>query len=454
MEKDTITAIITPLGYSSVGIIRISGDLTSKLSYLLLKKIPKNKKASYLNFYIKDKIIDKGIAIFYKKPNSFTGEDVLELNCHGNPIILNTILSYIIKFNNVRIAYPGEFSKRAFLNKKINLLQAESIIDIINSSSRKMLNVSINSMIGISSGIISNLIDYIYKIRVITEANINFFENDIDIFNKNKIYNKLTFLINKIKNIYKKSKINRNITNGIKVVIVGKTNSGKSSLFNSLTNSNLSIVTGIPGTTRDFLIKEVIIDNFLISFIDTAGIRDNIKNKVEKIGIKRTFEQIKKANYIFLVIDSSKEKSLNFLNLNFILSKKFIKKNLILVRNKIDMTGSKPKNFSLKECDVVDISAKYNYGIKILISCLLKKIKVNYRRRTESVGLYKKRQIDLLKSCLDHLVNSENQLNKYNNFELFAEEISLACNSLEELIGKRRNEDLLEKIFSEFCIGK
>ncbi|MCV2531164.1 MAG: 50S ribosome-binding GTPase, partial [Candidatus Lightella neohaematopini] len=246
-NSDTIAAIATIFGHSSIGIIRISGTLTYNITKKILGLIPKDRKASYLPFKYKNDIIDYGIAILFNRPNSFTGEDMLELHCHGGPIILNTLLNYIISMPNIRIANPGEFSMRAFLNKKIDLVQAESIVDLINSNSLEFSKESINSFKGNFSCKIKNLIKIVDNLYSHIEAMINFPDDQLEQLSNDVIVSNLNNIINAINKLNEQVKNNIILRDGIKIVIVGEPNVGKSSLFNALIGCNNAIVTSFPG---------------------------------------------------------------------------------------------------------------------------------------------------------------------------------------------------------------
>ncbi|WMC18889.1 MAG: tRNA uridine-5-carboxymethylaminomethyl(34) synthesis GTPase MnmE [Enterobacteriaceae bacterium PSpicST2] len=451
-NKDTIIAQATPIGRGGIGIIRISGLNTKKITYSILKKIPKPRYASYLPFYdYNNNILDKGIAIWFPKPNSFTGEDVLELHGHGGPIIINLLIENILKKNKIRIAHPGEFLERAFLNNKIDLIQAEAISDLINSNSILSTKLAIYSLKGQFSIKINNIIKLINNLRVKLEAQINFFENNINILKKNKIKKILNIIINNINNILNKSKINYNICEGIKIIIIGLPNVGKSSLINILSGEKVSIVNKLIGTTRDILKKNIQINNIQLNIIDTTGLRKT-KNEIEKIGIKKTINEIKKSNHLLFLINSKKKK--NFLNLKYDFIKK-IPNNLLItvIRNKIDLTKELPGIFLLKNYTLICLSLLNLNGINLLKDYIKNKICLN-NNFIEGVFSSRLRHLELLKKTKYYLIKSKKKL-KYTFYEeLLAENLKLANNELNKIIGIKKTKNIINEIFSTFCIGK
>ncbi|BFI91209.1 tRNA uridine-5-carboxymethylaminomethyl(34) synthesis GTPase MnmE [Enterobacterales bacterium endosymbiont of Anomoneura mori] len=449
--KNTIVAQATPIGRGGIGVVRISGTNTKKVALTILKKIPKPRYAEYIFFYdFNNNILDKGIALWFPKPNSFTGEDVLELHGHGGPIVINLLIKNILKIKNIRIAKPGEFLKRAFLNNKINLIQAESIFDLINANSILAAKMAIASFKGSFSSKIIKITKLVDNLRINLEAQINFSEDDIKKITKNEIIKKLDYILLNINNILDETKKSYIIKEGIKIVIAGSPNVGKSSLINVLSGKNISIVSKIFGTTRDILSKNIYIENIKINIIDTAGLRKT-KNIIENIGINKTISEIKKTNYLLLLIDTKRKK--NFLNLKYNFIKHFSNNlSIIILRNKIDLTKEKPGIFTIKNYTLICLSIIKLNGINLLKKYLKKKIGLN--NFTEGLYLSHLRHLELLKKIKCYLIKSKKIIKNVFYEELLAENLLLIIKELNKIIGKENSENIINKIFSKFCIGK
>ncbi len=451
--KKTIFAQSTPLGNGGIGIIKISGNKSFKIAIKILGKIPKNRYAEYLPFKnIKGNIIDYGIAIFYKKPYSFTGEDILELHSHGGQIIIETILKNIVnlKIKKTRLAKPGEFTKRAFINGKIDLIQAECINNIISAESEKELYSTINLFQGKISKKIKSLIKKTFNIKVFLEKNINFYINNNNI---NIIKKKILFLYKKIKKTYKIFKKNKFNKEGIAITIVGAPNTGKSSLMNKLTQKKTSIVTNIKGTTRDIIKEYIYINNIPIKIIDTAGIHYT-KNKIEKIGIKKTFKKIKSTKFL-IFMENAKNFSLKTIITKYkeIININIKKKIIILLRNKIDLTNEKSKIFKKKKIIIINTSIKYNLGIKKLKQIIKEKlIKIN---NTESKFSINTRHMSQIKNAFKKTKFIKKNFNKLS-MDIISTYIENIQKKLENILGIKNTNSykILNKIFSKFCIGK
>ncbi len=452
--KDTIIALATPPGKGGISIIRISGNLSLKISKIILHKILPIQKAEYLSFFdLKKNILDKGIALFFASPNSFTGEDILELHCHGSPITVDLLLKCILNIPGIRIANPGEFTERAFLNKKLDLIQAEAIADLINANSIQSANQAINSLQGLFSSKINYLNEQIINLRVYIESMIDFSDSQIDFLSKNELKEKFNLIINDIKKEFLNTFKNSIYKEEFKIVLVGKPNSGKSSLFNILSNKSNAIVTSIAGTTRDILKENININGINICLIDTAGLHST-KNKIEKIGIKKTLNEIKQADHIFYLIDSNFIKKLNLNNIFYKFQKKISSNVLItFILNKADISKEKIGIINNKNYSIITISIKTNKGIDILKKYLFEKISsINFVEQNHL--LIKHRNLNLLNIVIKHLRKAKILLLQNNYIDLVAEELRLAQISLDKITGKFTTDDLLKKIFSKFCIGK
>ncbi|WMC19689.1 MAG: tRNA uridine-5-carboxymethylaminomethyl(34) synthesis GTPase MnmE [Enterobacteriaceae bacterium PC38] len=448
---NTIIAQATPIGRGGIGIVRISGLNSKKISFLILKKTLKPRYAKYTSFYdFNNKILDKGIALWFPKPNSFTGEDILELHCHGGPIIINLLIETILKTKQVRIAKPGEFLKRAFLNNKLDLIQVEAIYDLINTNSILAAKLAIKSVSGVFSIKINNIIKLINNLRINLETQINFTNENINMFTKKEVKKYLNNIIKNINNILKNSIKGYMLREEKKIVIFGLPNVGKSSLINILSNDKVSIVTKFLGTTRDIIKQNIEINNIQINIIDTAGLRLT-KNKIEKIGIKKTINIIKQSDHLLFLISSIKKK--NFLNLKYDFIKK-IPNNLpiTVIRNKIDLTKELPGIFLLKNYTLICLSIISLDGI-ILLKKHLKKIVLN-NNFTESIFFSRLRHLELLKKAKYYLIKSKKKIKYMFYKELLADKLILVNNELNKLIGIKKDQNIINEIFSNFCIGK
>ncbi|CAA0104386.1 tRNA modification GTPase MnmE [Zhongshania aliphaticivorans] len=435
-----------------MGIVRISGPQCQDIARNMLdipKLIP--RYAHYSRFLevtpTGTTSIDQGIAIYYPGPNSFTGEDVLELQGHGGPIILDCLLRSVIN-QGVRMARPGEFSERAFLNNKIDLAQAEAIADLIDSASEQAARQALRSLEGHFSKEINALVEAITLLRIYVEAAIDFPEEEIDFISDGRVANELEAIKTHIEGVFNSAKQGSILREGMTVVIAGKPNAGKSSLLNALAGRESAIVTNIAGTTRDILRENILIDGMPLHIVDTAGLRDS-NDPVELEGIKRAWAEISQADRILLVIDSqndNKEKSAIPPEFDIFVEQK----KLTLIYNKCDLTNLtvKPENNTQ---DSIYISAKENLGIDSLREHL--KSCVGYDDG-DTPFIARRRHIDALTRGRDHIYNGEQQLKTYNAGELLAEELRLAQNALSEITGEFSSDDLLGRIFSSFCIGK
>lgn len=451
--NDTIVAPATTIGRSGIGIIRISGTSVLKLIKIFLKISMKERIAYYTPFLdVKGNILDYGIALFFSSPRSFTGEDILEFQGHGNPILLDLLIKNLLFIKHVRIARPGEFSERAFLNNKIDLIQAEAISDLINAQSESLIKASLRSLRGNFSKKIKSIISQLKNIYTQIEAIINFPDEINESVLLKNIKKKLIKVINLIKKLIYTTCQSRLLQKGIKVVIIGPPNAGKSSLLNFLSNQTVSIVTNIPGTTRDLIRKNVWIHGICYKFIDTAGLHKS-DNDIEKIGIKLAKKKICSCDHIFLVLDITHNQSIN----NKFISKCInnLKKNqsITIIFNKIDLTNQEScVSIVYKKYISIYLSIKNRLGVDFLkkriqqISSTIDNI--------ENVFLARRRHLYELEKSLKHLLNGKKDWRIHSRIELLSEHISLSIKCLLNITGKFSTNDLLNKIFSDFCIGK
>ena len=308
-QQSTIAAQATAPGRGGVGIIRVSGPEARNVAEVILGRVPKVRKAEYLPFLDENgKTLDQGIALFFQSPNAGTGEEVSECQGHGGPVILDILLKAILTLPKVIMAKPGEFSEQAFLNDKLDLTQAEAIADLINSSSEQAARSALHSLQGDFSKLVHEMVESIIHLRMYVEAAIDFPEEEIDFLADKKIVTDLKAIISKVEAVRKQAQQGSIIREGMRVVIAGRPNAGKSSLLNALSGKETAIVTDIAGTTRDVLAEQIHIDGMPLHIIDTAGLRDS-DDKVEKIGIERAWQEIKKADRVLLMVDASEDHS-------------------------------------------------------------------------------------------------------------------------------------------------
>ena len=442
--RDTITAIATPPGRGGVGVIRISGPDTETIATKIIGSLPKPRYAQYAKFKSQaGELIDLGLSLYFPGPNSFTGESVLELHTHGSPIVLDQLLAEIIKCG-ARLARPGEFSERAFLNDKIDLAQAESIADLIDSSSKQAARAAIRSLQGEFSNKIHELVKELIYLRTYIEAAIDFPDEDVDFLADEKLKQKMVHLKLSIQNILAQSEQGCILQEGITIVLAGRPNAGKSTLLNALCGKEAAIVTDIPGTTRDVMKEYISIDGLPAHIIDTAGLRDS-DDVIEQEGVRRAIDTMQKADLILLLIDIENENSADLLNdLQLKLPQEL---PIAIVINKIDKENKEP----CVDSDKIYLSALHNNGIDLLKKVL--KEKIGFHPGAEG-ALYsaRRRHIDALTRAQTSIDNANTQLSIAG--ELAAEECRQAQLALNEITGEFTSDDLLGEIFSNFCIGK
>jgi tRNA modification GTPase len=463
-DKDTICAIATSPGIGGVGIVRISGSHCKEIAQKLLGLIPHPRHATYTPFYesASTEVIDQGIALYFESPNSFTGEDILELQGHGGYFITDKILKEAIK-SGARLARPGEFSERAFLNDKIDLTQAEAIADLIEASTEEAARSALRTLQGDFSLLIHALANSIVDLRVYIEASIDFAEEEIDFLTEGKTEERLTAIIDDVDKIFAKAQQGAILREGMSVVIAGKPNAGKSSLLNALSDKDSAIVTDIPGTTRDTLSEHINIDGMPLHITDTAGLRDS-DDIVEKEGIRRAISAIEKADRILLVIDSSQEgididrlaEYLQTIGLG-VMADAIDLKRISVIYNKIDKNSESEQpeinaNYGTNAITTLKLSAKHKQGIELLRQHL--KDCMGYQSSGESGFIARRRHLDALSRTKLSLEQALSQLIHNRAGELVAEDLKAAHRALGEITGEFTTDDLLGKIFSSFCVGK
>ncbi len=443
IPNETIAALATPTGRGGIAVIRISGPLVTEITKQLLHKLPKPRYATFSLFLDEEnQAIDEGIALFFPGPHSFTGEDILELQGHGGPAVVNALLKRICQLG-ARLAYPGEFSKRAFLNDKIDLTQAEAIADLIDASSEQAARASLRSLQGEFSKKIHSLVEALIKLRMYIEAAIDFVEEEVDFLSTPQIGMDLNNITEAIKNIRASANQGSLLRDGITVVITGKPNVGKSSLLNCLSGKEVAIVTDIPGTTRDLLREYILLDDLPIHFIDTAGLREST-DPVEKIGIHRAREEMSRADLILCLTDNDTDE-IDIHDLPKTIP-------IIQVRNKIDLVNQSPTVLEQNQKTIIALSAKMNLGINLL----KEKIKslVGFEMTNENTFSARRRHLEALDKAYEYLLQAYDQLYIHKAYELLAEDLRSAQLALNEITGEFTTDDLLGRIFSSFCIGK
>lgn len=453
LNTDTIAAIATATGRGGVGIVRVSGPKVKFVLDTLIKIRLKARYAHYGSFFAKDgTVIDQGIALYFPAPNSFTGEDVLEFQGHGGPVILDILLREITRLG-IRLARPGEFSERAFLNDKLDLTQAEAIADLIDATNEQAARNALHSLQGAFSEKIQTLVEALIQLRIYVEAAIDFPEEEIDFLSDGKVAQDLADIHTKLAAVFKEARQGVLIRDGMRVVIAGRPNAGKSSLLNALSGRESAIVTSIEGTTRDVLREYIHIDGMPLHIIDTAGLRDS-PDEVEQIGIQRAWQEIHQADRILLMVDSRSTRALD----PELIWPEFIQQlpnseKVTLVRNKIDLTGeSNGIVFTDNNYPSIGISATTGDGIEVLKQHL--KDVMGFDQTGEGGFTARRRHLDALERAKNYLDSGKAQLNSFAAGELLAEDLRQAQHSLSEITGEFTSDDLLGRIFSSFCIGK
>ncbi|MGO3667916.1 MAG: tRNA uridine-5-carboxymethylaminomethyl(34) synthesis GTPase MnmE [Vreelandella alkaliphila] len=449
--QDTITALATPPGRGGVGIIRVSGPACRDIAAAVLGHCPSPRYAHYGPFYAAESVIDEGIALLFNGPHSFTGEDVLELQGHGGPIIMDMLLERCLQLG-ARLARPGEFSERAFLNDKLDLAQAEAIADLIDATSRSAAENAVRSLQGEFSQRISALVERLIELRVYVEAAIDFPEEEIDFLADGHVANRLDSVQQALTAVRKAAGQGALLREGMSVVIAGRPNAGKSSLLNALTEQDTAIVTDIAGTTRDVLREYIHIDGMPLHIIDTAGLRDT-PDAVEKIGVARAWEEIEKADRVLLLVDASTTDATDPMTIwpEFV-ARLPDQTRLTLVRNKID-TSAEQAGIDLSTTPpTIRLSAKTGMGVDNLKTHL--KDIMGFSATTEGRFSARRRHLDALDRAMVALETGRAQLDGYGAGELLAEDLRDAQQALGEITGEFSADDLLGEIFGSFCIGK
>ena len=457
LSTDTITAQATAPGRGGVGIVRVSGPKAKAIAEALVPCSLTPRLATYTPFVDSNNtVIDQGIALFFKGPNSFTGEDVLELQGHGGQVVMDMLIDAVLSTGHARLANPGEFSEQAFLNDKLDLAQAEAIADLIDASSQQAARSALRSLQGEFSTQIQTLSDQIIHLRMYVEAAIDFPEEEIDFLSDGKVSGDLSEIMQSLTKVREQAKQGTLLREGMQVVIAGRPNAGKSSLLNALAGRDSAIVTDIAGTTRDVLKEHIHIDGMPVHIIDTAGLRES-PDKVEQIGIERAWQAINEADHVLFVVDSTATSVIN----PYDIWPEFMDRlpkgiPVTVVRNKADLStlniGQSSVSTQHGDISVINLSAKQGDGVDTLTAHLAKTM--GFDTTTEGQFIARRRHIDALDQAFNFVSTGEQQLHDAMAGELLAEELRLAHQALCEITGEFTSDDLLGKIFSSFCIGK
>ncbi|BFM09844.1 tRNA uridine-5-carboxymethylaminomethyl(34) synthesis GTPase MnmE [Halioxenophilus aromaticivorans] len=456
-SNDTIAAIATAPGRSGVGIVRVSGPKANAIAQAILGTLPKPRYAHFGDFNSRQgQLLDQGIALLFAAPNSFTGEDVLELQGHGGPVVLNRLMQEVMALG-ARIARPGEFSERAFLNDKMDLTQAEAIADLIDAASDCAAQNALNTLQGAFKTRVEALVEQLIQLRIYVEAAIDFPEEEIDFLTDGKVLGDLTSLINQTEQLLAQAQQGVIMRDGLHLVIAGRPNAGKSSLLNALAERDSAIVTDIAGTTRDILREQILVDGLPVHISDTAGLRDT-EDQVEAMGVERARSEIDKAGRVFVLMDGS---HLDFNQLAQGIEQELTslglagRDKLSLIVNKADLLPSGCPQTAPPQClgyPLYTVSAKTGQGLEAIKTHI--KQCAGLQSAGEGQFTARARHIDAITRALDLLQAGETQIQDHQAGELLAEDLRQAADCLNEITGKFSSDDLLGRIFSSFCIGK
>jgi tRNA modification GTPase len=441
-SSDIIAAIATAPGRGGIGVVRVSGQDLGHIAGGIVGKPLVPRHATYARFLDGNGgVLDEGIVLYFRGPNSFTGEDVLELQGHGGPQVLQLVLDRCLELG-ARAAGPGEFSRRAFLNDRIDLAQAESIADLIDAQSKEAARSAVRSLTGEFSGRIHTLVDALIHLRMLVEATLDFPEEEIDFLEKADAFGQLGQIEAHLAEVMQQATRGALLREGLNVVLVGQPNVGKSSLLNRLAGYEAAIVTEIAGTTRDALREAIQIDGIPLHVTDTAGLRDT-DDPVESLGIARTWQAVERADVALLLIDAGHgvgEQEAAILSRLPAIPR-------LTVHNKIDLAGERPR--AAPDGSEIWLSAKSGAGMELLLQRLREL--AGWQAAGEGVFMARRRHLDALAEAAGHLRAARVALPA---LDIFAEELRLAQNALGLITGEFGADDLLGEIFTRFCIGK
>ncbi len=448
-SNDTIVAAATPPGSGGVAVVRISGPKVEAIAQAMLGGLPEPRRAELKTFRdASGDALDSGIVLYFPAPASFTGESVLELHGHGGPLVVSLLIDAAVSLG-ARMATPGEFSKRAFLNDKLDLPQAEAIADLIGSGTRQAARAALRSLTGVFSQSVASLAEQLTELRLHVEAAIDFPEEEIDFLSDEELAQRIDACGAAFADMLSAASAGRVLRDGYQIVIVGRPNAGKSSLLNLLSGQEAAIVTDIAGTTRDILRERVSLDGLAVELVDTAGLRDDIRlstDRIEAEGIRRAREAIGSADAALWIQDATANDTGDA-------PEEELPPELpvIVVRNKIDLTGE-AAGVSKGQPAVIRLSAKTGAGLPALAAAI--KALAGYRDLGEGAFTARRRHVDALERAEQHFRRGLAALEESRSGELLAEELRLAQAALGEITGEVSSDELLGRIFAEFCIGK
>ena len=438
-DTDTIAAVATPPGQGGVGIVRISGPLALKVGESIVGEPLPPRQALHANFTHEGELLDDGVGLYFAAPNSFTGEDVVELQGHGGPVVMQMLLNAVLA-SGARLARPGEFSERAFLNGQIDLAQAEAVADLIASASTQAARGAVRALSGEFSFRINELDADVLKLRVAVEAAIDFPDEEVECLEQGRVGQQVEALISAIQSLTKQSRQGALLTQGVSIAIIGAPNAGKSSLLNRLSGEEAAIVTDIPGTTRDLLRVDLVLDGLPVRLVDTAGLRE-ATDAVEVEGVRRARLEAKRADLILEVCDLAAPAAKG---------EPIGPERTLRVENKIDLVGAAPGPVS-DAPSTVRISCLTGAGLEALRSAIKQRVGFSGEGSTFTA---RRRHIEALNAALAALQNAAQRLEGNAAAEVIAEELRLAHLALGEITGETTPDDLLGRIFATFCIGK
>lgn len=447
-QTDVIAAVATAPGRGGVGIVRVSGPSLADFAEALSGRTPKPRHAGFVRFRAENgETIDEGILLYFPAPASFTGEDVLELQGHGGPVVMQLLLARCLELG-ARHAEPGEFSRRGFLNGRMDLAQAEAVADLIEASTAAAARSAVRSLTGKFSDQINRLKDELIDLRMLVEATLDFPEEEIDFLERSRAFERLAKVSEGLREVLAGAQQGRLLRDGMRVVLVGRPNVGKSSLLNALTGDESAIVTEIAGTTRDTVRETIQVHGIPVHIVDTAGLRESVADEVERIGIERTWSEIGRADVILRLVEAGRDGSEAEAEAG-IDARIDVAIPRVIVVNKIDLAGLGPAREACDGGTRIFLSARNGEGVDLLRDELARI--AGWRSGAEDVPLARERHVHALQMTLEHVERAELRLDA---LELFAEELRLAHESLGEITGEFTPDDLLGVIFSRFCIGK
>ncbi len=444
---DTIAAIATPPGRGGIGVLRVSGSQCTGIAQALLGRLPRAREAVFTAFRdAGGEAIDRGIALYFAAPRSFTGEDVLELQGHGGPVVMDMLLARVLALG-ARGARPGEFSERAFLNDKLDLVQAEAIADLVDSETAAAARLASRTLQGEFSNRVHVLVDRLIELRMYVEAAIDFPEEEVDFLADSKVSAHLQEIIESVDRVRASAAIGRVMRDGMTLVIAGLPNAGKSSLLNALAGIEAAIVTELPGTTRDVLRERIQIDGMPLHLIDTAGLRES-DDRIEREGVRRAKLELDRADRVLWVFDAANDPQHRTFDPQHLPERVPV----TFIRNKIDLTDERPVLRETAAGPEIGVSARDGLGIEQLRDHL--KACMGYGGSSEGEFIARRRHLDAIERTQQHLASGYEALETRHAGEILAEELRLAQACLAEITGEFNADDLLGQIFSSFCIGK